>query len=170
MHRKYDFFSSFEDLEAESKSISCEIMLSMFIFQEKSFKLHITDIGLIWFWLQRQISWCHIDLNNTAVNNEKYSMWVEYFPWLPESRALVFTWLFTDITYDSIHSSNDTILKRANHIGQVLKFIQPLWLSFANRLIWRIILGRMIQLQTTTTNHIIDPTKIRRGPAASITY
>ena len=31
-------------------------------FCEKSFKrLHITDIGLIWFWLRSQISWGHID-------------------------------------------------------------------------------------------------------------
>jgi len=63
----FPFFSPFEDLEAESKSV----MLSMFIFWEKSFKLHITDIGLIWFWLYSQISWGPIDQNNAA-NNEQY--------------------------------------------------------------------------------------------------
>ena len=39
--------------------------------------------------------------------------------------ALVFThWLFTDITYDSIHSSNNTILKSESH-WTGFKFIQP---------------------------------------------
>ena len=57
-----------------------------------------------------------------------------------------------------------------NHIGQVLSSSsQPVWLNFAKRLIWRIILGRMIQLQTTMTNHIIDPTEVRRvGLAPSV--
>ena len=82
---------------------------------------------------------------------------------------MVFAWIFTNITYDSIHSSNDTILKSESH-WTGLKSIQPLRLSFSSRLIWRIILGRMIQLQTTTTNHIIDPTKTRRGPCSSNSY
>ena len=56
--------------------------------------------------------------------------------------ALVFTRLFTDITYDPIHSSNDTNLKSESR-WTGLKFIQPsLWLSFANRLIWRIMFGQ----------------------------
>ena len=87
-----------------------------------------------------------ISTENNAANNERYLMGVEYFP-LSMVSALVFTWLFTDITYDSIHSSNDTILKSESH-WTGFKFIQPLlWLSFANRLIWRIILGRMIPIQ-----------------------
>jgi len=61
---------------------------------------------------------------------------------IPIVSALVFTRLFTDITYDPIHSSNDTNLKSESR-WTGLKFIQPLlWLSFANRLIWRIMFGQ----------------------------
>ena len=98
-------------------------MFSMFFFWEKIFKqLHITDIGLIWFWLQSQISWGHIDQNNAAANNEKY--WVEYFPLVAaESRGyLTRPWLFTDITYTtpSIHPTIQ--FYRVNHIGQFLSW------------------------------------------------
>ena len=81
---------------------------------------------------------------NNAANNERYLIGVEYFP-LSMVSALVFTWLFTDITYDSIHSSNDTILKSESHWTG---FIQPLlWLSFQTDWYGESFLGRMIPIQ-----------------------
>jgi len=48
-------------------------------------------------------------------------MGVQYFP-LSIVSALVFTFLFTDITYNSIHSSNDTIQKSESHWTFMIEF------------------------------------------------
>ena len=52
----------------------------VFLLREGFKRLHITDIGLIWFWLQSQISWDHSDRKQCSFYNEKYLIGVEYFP------------------------------------------------------------------------------------------
>ena len=90
----------------------------MFFFWENIFKrLHITDIGLIWFWLQSQISW------------KQYRQWQweifyggSIFPIVHCICLGIYFFIYRYHIYNSIHSSNDTIQKSESHWTFMIEF------------------------------------------------